>query len=315
MRKSNLQKQNITLDILQINQVNKLYDQHQVLKDVSISIHEGTVFGLLGPNGAGKTTLIRLITGILKPDSGKIVYRGNLLQEKDINRFGYLPEERGLYKKMPVKEHLVYLARLKEISAKEAGKIADEMLAKFSLSDWKNKNIENLSKGMQQKVQFIATIIHKPDLVILDEPFSGFDPVNAILIKEEIFRLRQNGTTIIYSTHRMETVEEMCDKIAMINKAQIIMEGKPGEIRKSYHKNTYKLEARGMLENLSEKFTILDKGRTNTNSYTYTIKLSDDIGVNDLLSQVMNKTQIVSFSEDLPGMNDIFISKIKEQNE
>ncbi|WMJ75434.1 ATP-binding cassette domain-containing protein [Cytophagaceae bacterium ABcell3] len=294
--------------MLTINHINKSFGNLHVLNDVSLKICQGGIFGLLGPNGAGKTTLIRLITKILLPDSGNIRYKDNELKDEDVNRFGYLPEERGLYKKMQVQEHLVYLARLKGMSGKDAKKKSLEMLDKFGLTPWAKKNIENLSKGMQQKVQFIATVLHEPDLIILDEPFSGFDPVNAITIKEEIFELQKKGATIIYSTHRMETVEEMCDHIALINKSRIILEGEPEKIRKTYRQNIFALETD---KKPDMHLDILEEEISKTGTWKGRVRWADT-SPNHLLHEIMKSATVLAFNEELPGIHEIFIRSVKE---
>src|SRR5688572_20254692 len=232
-------------DILNINKVSKRYSNHQALKDVSISVPEKTVFGLLGPNGAGKTSLIRIINQITGPDSGEILFKGRKLAPDHVENIGYLPEERGLYKKMSVGDQVLYLARLKGLSKWDANKRLKVWFEKFEMQGWWKKKIEELSKGMQQKVQFIVTVIHEPELLILDEPFSGFDPINAQLIKNEILELRKNGATIIFSTHNMGSVEELCDNIALINKAEKILDGSVRDIRKTHRTNTYRVGFKG----------------------------------------------------------------------
>ena len=224
-------------DILQIMHVSKRYSNHQALKDVSLSVPEKSVFGLLGPNGAGKTSLIRIINQITGPDSGEVFFKGEKLQQKHVERIGYLPEERGLYKKMTVGDQVLYLARLKGLSKQEAKKRLTLWFEKFEMQSWWKKKVEELSKGMQQKVQFIVTVIHEPELLILDEPFSGFDPINAQLIKNEILDLRKKGATVIFSTHNMGSVEELCDNIALINKSEKILDGTVKEIRKANRTN------------------------------------------------------------------------------
>jgi ABC-2 type transport system ATP-binding protein len=233
------------MDIFSANEVVKRYDKHTALDGVSITVKKNSIFGLLGPNGAGKTSLIRIINQITGPDSGELYFNGERLQQHHIERIGYLPEERGLYKKMEVGEQALYLARLKGLSRNEAIKRLKYWFEKFEITSWWNKKIEELSKGMQQKVQFIVTILHEPELLILDEPFSGFDPINANLIKNEILELKQKGTSIIFSTHNMASVEELCDDIALINRSKKILEGSVKDIRKEYRTNTYRVEFTG----------------------------------------------------------------------
>lgn len=230
-----------TMNIIEIHEVSKFYAAHTALDHLSLNVPKGSVFGLLGPNGAGKTSLIRIINQITAPDTGYILFDQQPLHSNDVRRIGYLPEERGLYKKMQVFDQLMYFARLKGMNKDEARKIIDFWLEKFEAMDWKKKKIEELSKGMQQKIQFIITVLHQPDLLILDEPFTGFDPKNTQLIKEEILRLRENGTTIILSTHRMESVEEICDRVAMINRSKLVVEGSVQEIRNSLKENIYEI--------------------------------------------------------------------------
>ena len=229
------------MNILETKEVSKSYSSHKVLDKVSIRIKEGEIFGLLGPNGAGKTTLIRMINQITAPDEGEILFFGNKLKREDIKNIGYLPEERGLYKKMKVGEQAIYLAELKGLSKKEAKKRLEYWFERFEIGDWWNKRIEELSKGMAQKIQFITTILHEPKLLIFDEPFSGFDPLNANLLKNEILNLREKGATIIFSTHNMESVEEICDSIALINKSKKILEGNVYEIKEKFKKNIFEI--------------------------------------------------------------------------
>src|SRR6218665_1862481 len=232
-------------DMLQINHVSKRYSNHVALNDVSLSVPERSVFGVVGPNGAGKTSLIRIINQITGPDSGEVIFKGEKLQPGHVERIGYLPEERGLYKKMTVGDQVLYLARLKGLSKAEAKKRLMYWFEKFEMQGWWKKKIEELSKGMQQKVQFIVTVIHQPELLILDEPFSGFDPINAQLIKNESLELRKNGATVIFSTHNMGSVEELCDNIALINRSEKILDGSVKEIRKTYRTNTFKISFKG----------------------------------------------------------------------
>jgi len=235
------------LEILQISNIEKTYESKKALKDFSLNVPKQSILGLLGPNGAGKTTLIRIITQIIAPDKGEIFFKGKKLSSKHTSAIGYLPEERGLYKKMKVGEQLIYIAGLKEIPYGKAKELVGFFLDKFDLRNWEKRNVEELSKGMQQKVQFIASVIHQPELLILDEPFSGFDPINSQLLKEEIINLRAQGSTIIYSTHRMETVEDLCDNITLINNGEKLLGGSIAEVKKKYSSNLFSLRGKGAL--------------------------------------------------------------------
>jgi ABC-2 type transport system ATP-binding protein len=303
------------LDILVVDKVSKSYAQHQALKEVSLNVPKQSIFGLLGPNGAGKTTLIRIITQIIDADRGEIFVNGEKLNPHHIGVIGYLPEERGLYKKMKIGEQLLYLAQLKGMKASEARQKAKHWLDKLGLMEWVNKNVEDLSKGMQQKVQFISTVMHEPELIILDEPFSGFDPINANLIKDEILKLREKGCTIIFSTHRMESVEELCDHIALINKSQKILDGSKKEIKEAYKSNTFLVEyASGNLSALPETFNLLNEETQAEGLKKATIQIQNDLKPNALLQQLIGMVEVHSFVEKIPSINDIFISKVQEGN-
>jgi ABC-2 type transport system ATP-binding protein len=300
------------LSLLQIENIHKAYSDHKALSGVSLEIPEKSIFGLLGPNGAGKTTLIRIITMIIEQDQGHISLKGEKMNPELVRKIGYLPEERGLYKKMKVGEQLLYLARLKGLNRSEAVKRIKIWLEKLELSDWWNKTIEDLSKGMAQKVQFIATVLHEPDLLILDEPFSGFDPVNADIIKNEILELREKGATIIFSTHRMESVEELCDHIALINQSEKILDGKKRDIKEKYRDGTYMVEYTGDLTG-NTAFELISSETTErglTNSIVKT-SLKDP---NELLKSLLSKVEIHSFVERVPSVNEIFISQVKGGN-
>src|ERR1035437_2262838 len=303
------------MDIFQANNVVKEFVGHVALSSVSITVKEASIFGLLGPNGAGKTTLIRIINQITAPDSGQIFFGGEKLSPKHTEQIGYLPEERGLFKKMEVGEQCVYLAQLKGLSKKGATKKLKEWFEKFEMQDWWKKKTEELSKGMQQKVQFVVTVLHEPKVLILDEPFSGFDPINASLIKNEIIRLKNNGTTILLSTHNMSSVEELCDNIALINKAKVILHGSVREIRQQHKANTYEIEFTGNLmtftKALFKDFALLEKQEEGQHCKA-TVKLLYDKTPNDLLSTILPYVQVQSFKEILPSMNDIFISKVQQ---
>ena len=305
-------------DILQIHSVSKKYSNHVALNNVSIHIPEKSIFGLLGPNGAGKTSLIRIINQITGPDTGEIIFKGQKLNPSHIENIGYLPEERGLYKKMTVGDQVLYLAQLKGMSRSEAIKRLKYWFEKFEMQAWWKKKVEELSKGMQQKVQFIVTIIHNPELLILDEPFSGFDPINAQLIKNEILELKKNGATVIFSTHNMGSVEELCDTIALINKSEKILDGSVKDIRKTFRSNTYKLSFKGNMMGFSNALwtgaEILEK-ETETEIHTVVLKLLNNVSANQVLQSVLPTSEILSFNELIPSMNDIFIMKVNEGNQ
>ena len=296
-------------EIIQIKNLKKSFENHEALKGVSLDIHKGVIFGLLGPNGAGKTTLIRNLTQIYRPDSGEIFFNGEKLQPKHIANIGYMPEERGLYKKMKIGEQLIYLARLKGLSVKDAKDKVNKWMDHFDIQSWKNKKTEDLSKGMQQKVQFIATILHEPDLLILDEPYSGLDPINANLIKDEMLKLRDQGSTIIFSTHRMESIEELCEEIALINNGEIILQGKVKEIKEENKQNIYQIQLGKESvwdTKLNNKYAANQVGEN-----TYQIYLQQH-NTNELLKEVMaSGATIVGFNETLPTINEIFIQKVK----
>ncbi|WP_114781656.1 ABC transporter ATP-binding protein [Botryobacter ruber] len=301
------------MSILKIENVSKHYANHTALDNVSFDIPAGCIFGLLGPNGAGKTSLIRIITQITGADSGKIYFKDQPLKPDHIKDMGYLPEERGLYKKMKVGEQLLYLAQLKGLSKSEATDRIKVWVDRFEIRDWLYKNIEDLSKGMQQKVQFMATVLHEPSLVILDEPFSGFDPINANLIKDEILRLRDNGATIIFSTHRMESVEELCDYIALINRSQKVLDGPVKEVKDAYKTDTYQVIGNGMLLVTSPDYQVLEQHDSH-GVFRASIKLLNDTKPNDLLRYLIERVEVHSFIELVPSINDIFIQKVKESH-
>jgi ABC-2 type transport system ATP-binding protein len=304
--------------ILQVNGVSKKYSNHVALNNISLNISEKSVFGLLGPNGAGKTSLIRIINQITGPDTGEILFKGEKLNPKHISQIGYLPEERGLYKKMPVGEQVLYLARLKGLSKAEAQKRLAYWFEKFEMQGWWKKKIEELSKGMQQKVQFIVTVLHEPELLILDEPFSGFDPINAQLIRNEILDLRKKGATIIFSTHNMGSVEELCDHIALLNKSEKILDGSVADIRSAFRTNTYKVVFKGDVLGFTNALwtgaEILEK-QSEKNIHTLTLRLLNNLSSSQLLQAVLPICEIISFNEIVPGMNDIFIKKVNEGNQ
>ncbi|MFA9371196.1 MAG: ABC transporter ATP-binding protein [Labilibaculum antarcticum] len=293
----------------------KQYAGHKALNKVSISVPKGSIFGLLGPNGAGKTTLIRIINQITGPDSGAIFFDGKPLVPNDTTRIGYLPEERGLYKKMKIGEQAVYLAQLKGMSQKEATKKLKVWFDKFDILQWWDNKVEELSKGMQQKIQFIVTVLHEPELLIFDEPFSGFDPINANLLKKEILELREKGATIIFSTHNMGSVEEICDHIALINKSEKILDGPVDQIKKKYRTNTYQVTYTGEFDKLEKilnsDFEIIEKNKS-IEYNTLKIRLNNGATSNELLEQLLPYLNIISYSEIIPSMNDIFIRVVNE---
>ena len=302
------------MSLLKVENIIKTYSEHRALNDVSMEIPQGCIFGLLGPNGAGKTTLIRIINQIIEADSGAIFFDGTPLNLHHIREIGYLPEERGLYKKMKVGEQLIYLGQLRGLSYKEASKRAKAWCEKLDIRQWWGKKIEDLSKGMAQKIQFIATVMHEPKLIILDEPFSGFDPVNANLIKDEILELRDKGSTIIFSTHRMESVEQLCDHIAMINKSQKILDGSKQDVKEQYRDGTYYVEYRSGEMKSGAGFEVLNTEDVGRGLQKSLIQYKADGNPNELLQQLIGQAEIHSFVERIPSMNDIFISLVKGEN-
>jgi len=299
------------MNILSLQNVRKTYDKHVAVDNVSFEMPTGCVFGMLGPNGAGKTSLIRIITTITRADSGVVLFNGEKLNNNHPSQIGYMPEERGLYKKMKVGEHLLYLARLKGLSKADANREIRSWFEKFGIEDWWDKKVEELSKGMQQKIQFISTIVHKPGLLILDEPFSGLDPINTNLIKDEIDELHRNGTSIIFSTHRMEQVEEVCEFIVLINQGKNVLEGSVRDIKNNYKDNLFKIEYTGSLptEALSQTKIIQQ------NDNAITVQLSPGEDSNALLRHLIQRdVHINSFNEILPTLNEIFIKKVETTN-
>ena len=292
--------------MLQISQLNKSYENHRALTDVNLSVPKGVIFGLLGPNGAGKTTLIRIINQIIEQDSGTVELDGKPLSPEDIKKIGYLPEERGLYKKMKVWDQLIYFARLKGLSQNEAKLQIKNWLEKLDIASWRDKKIEDLSKGMAQKVQFISTVIHRPSLLILDEPFSGFDPVNAEIIKNEILELREKGTTVILSTHRMESVELLCDQVAMINRSRKILDGTIREVKSSFRPEVFQISLRRLKQDLPQEWTAKEQDGT----WEFTLPLSGKMP-NQLLVELMEYGEVMEFREQIPSMEEIFIHQVK----
>ena len=304
-------------NILSIDSVSKHYGNFTALNDVSMNIREGSIFGLLGPNGAGKTTLIRIINQITNPDSGKVLFNNSPLELKHIRDIGYLPEERGLYPKMKIGEQAVYLAQLKGLDSSTAKSELNKWFEKFEISDWWDKKVTELSKGMAQKVQFIVTVLHKPKLLIFDEPFSGFDPINANLIKDEILQLRNNGATIIFSTHRMESVEELCEDIALINKSNKILDGNLDDIKRKFKSNTYEVGVNSsnldlLNKELESKYDLISPSfKTIGDNLKLNVKLKDNQNSEDLLKLLNQNSRVIHFKEVIPSANDIFINSIE----
>ncbi len=286
----------------------KQFGNYTALNHVNLEIPEESIFGLLGPNGAGKTTLMRIINQIIAPDSGSLIFDGNKLKREDIAKIGYLPEERGLYKKMKVGEQALYLAKLKGMSHKEAIEKLKYWFEKLEILHWWNKKVEELSKGMAQKIQFVVTVIHEPKLLIFDEPFAGFDPINAAIIRKEILELSKNGTSIIFSTHRMESVEEICDNIALINNGETILEGAIEKIKNDFRNNTFWVAIKTDNLTLAENFEIISKEMEE-----YQIQIKDNSSSNDLLKALLQNGEIISFEEKIPTMEDIFIKAVKNE--
>lgn len=300
---------------LEVRHAVKRYATHTALNDVSISVPRGKVFGLLGPNGAGKTTLIRIINRITAPDSGEVRFDGHPLQPDDVMQIGYLPEERGLYKKMKVGEQAIYLARLKGLSNMEATQRLRHWFEKFDIMPWWNKKLEELSKGMQQKVQFIITVVHEPPLLIFDEPFSGFDPINAGILKREILRLRDQGATVIFSTHNMGSVEELCDEITLINKSHNILSGNVRDIREAFGNNTYELGFVGSPESLTAlPFAAELAGLSPEGTSLATVSLPTPADVRAFLGAANQAVQVASFRRMLPSMDNIFVQAVEASN-
>lgn len=302
------------MDLLTAEHVTKRYAGHTALDDVSLAIPQGSVYGLLGPNGAGKTTLIRIINRITAPDSGRVLFAGREIAPEDIYRIGYLPEERGLYKKMKVGEQAVFFARLKGLSRREAVARLKQWFVRFGIEGWWDKKVEELSKGMAQKVQFIVTVLHEPELLIFDEPFSGFDPINANLLKEEILRLRDKGATIIFSTHNMSSVEEICDHITLINRSHNILSGRVDDIRRRHGANIFEILYRGdeqeLRRALAGRCEMLDGSQSQSLYRSLKIHVERDADVRGVIEEVNRAVELRSFQEIIPSMNDIFIRAV-----
>lgn len=305
--------------LIEINKVSKTYGTYKALNNISIKVPRQSIYGLLGPNGAGKTTLIRMLNQITAPDEGEIIFDGEKLNRSHISQIGYLPEERGLYKSMKVGEQAIYLAQLKGVSEKEAEKRLKQWFKKFDILSWWDKKVEELSKGMQQKIQFIVTVIHNPKLLIFDEPFSGFDPINVNLLKKEILELRDKGATIIFSTHNMASVEELCDNIMLINKGNKILEGSVYQIKQDFKDNSFEVVLKlsdsqtfsfSDFESLPEGFTLINSKTDSNGEMTLNVKAENDINPNILINYLSEKGTIISYRELLPSMNEIFINKV-----
>lgn len=298
------------MKVLEVQSVSKSYSNHKALNDVSLAVEEGQIFGLLGPNGAGKTSLIRIINQITMPDEGTVLFNGLKLNNSHIAQIGYLPEERGLYKTMKVGEQALYLAQLKGLSEKEAKKALKIWFEKFDIIPWWDKKVEELSKGMAQKIQFITTVLHQPKLLIFDEPFSGFDPINANIIKDEILQLKENGTSIIFSTHRMESVEELCDHIALIDKSKKILDGPINEIKEKYKQQIYMVDFSSnkldFLNTLPDHLKLIS-----TNKAGAEIQIQNDSNSSDLLRFLLDRSDIKGFKEKIPSVNEIFIRTVQ----
>lgn len=303
-------------NLIEINNVSKTYGNYKAINNISIKVPKQSIYGLLGPNGAGKTTLIRMLNQITAPDEGEIIFNGEKLNRKHISDIGYLPEERGLYKTMKVGEQAIYLAQLKGMDQREAEKRIKIWFKKFGITDWWNKKVEELSKGMQQKIQFIVTVIHEPQLLIFDEPFSGFDPINVNLLKKEILELRDKGATIIFSTHNMASVEELCDNIMLINKGEKILEGSVYQIKQQFKDNNFEVIIKSDKEtfDLPEEFSILSQNIDDNGYITLIISIDKEVNSNTLIKHLAEKGTIISYRELLPSVNDIFIKQIEERS-
>ncbi len=304
-------------NLIQVNSVTKDFTGHRALEDVTISIPKQSIFGLLGPNGAGKTTLIRIINTIIGPDKGEVFFENKKMRPELVNKIGYLPEERGLYKKMEVGEQALYLAQLKGLKKNYAKKLLIDWFDKYELLPWWDKKVEALSKGMQQKLQFITTVLHKPELLIFDEPFSGFDPINVNMLKDEILNLKKQGATVIFSTHNMESVEELCDHIALINKSKNVLDGNVNDIKSNYSKQIFKVEITNLtssIDNINNNTFELLSHSPKKNLVEAIIKINkNNVPTNELLKELVQLGNIISFNEVLPSMNEIFIKTVSEK--
>ena len=304
------------MDLLKIENVTKRYSAHTALDDVSLSVPRGSIYGLLGPNGAGKTTLIRAINRITLPDAGRVIFDGHQITDQDIYQIGYLPEERGLYKKMKVGEQAIFFAQLKGLSRREAIARLKEWFVRMGIESWWNRKVEDLSKGMAQKVQFITTVLHEPKLLIFDEPFSGFDPINANMLKQEILRLRDKGATVIFSTHNMSSVEEICDHITLINKSRNILSGSVDEVRRRFGENVFEVTYSGQADTFEQAMQpvaeMLSSSAVADSPYTCSrIRIKDTASVRDSITVANEAVELRSFREVIPSMNDIFIRAVE----
>lgn len=303
------------MNLITADEVVKDFSGHRALNKVSLEVPEGSIYGLLGPNGAGKTTLLRIINQITAPDQGTVLFRGQPISAEHRSQIGYLPEERGLYKKMKVGEQALYLAQLKGLSRQDANKRLKYWFEKFEIGSWWDKKVEELSKGMAQKIQFITTVLHEPELLIFDEPFSGFDPINVNLLKNEILQMRENGATIIFSTHNMASVEELCNNITLINQSEVVLQGEIKKLKEMYRANKYRVLFKGEPEKLSggleTGFELLQMDE-NARGQEATIRVTRDGGSNELLKNLVQITEVKAFHEILPDMNDIFIQVVKK---
>jgi len=302
--------------MLQTQNIVKQYAGHRALDQVSVNVPEGCIYGLLGPNGAGKTTLIRIVNQIIAPDSGQVLLKGKPITPGDVRHIGYLPEERGLYKKMKVGEQALYLAQLKGMTQKEARRRIEYWFDRLEIDGWWNRKVEELSKGMQQKVQFVTTVVHDPKLLIFDEPFSGFDPVNAALLKREILELKRNGATIMLSTHNMNSVEELCDEITLIDQSKVVLQGKVDEIRNQFRSNIFRIivKEENFEANTDESFSVL-QSTSKSGKLEVLLQKQEDVSVQQLIRVLIERYEIIAFEEELPGMEDIFIQVVNHPNE
>ena len=298
--------------MLSVRNITKSYVDHKALDNVSLDIRKGSIFGLLGPNGAGKTSMIRIINQIINQDEGEIFIDEKKITYDDVRKIGYMPEERGLYKKMKVGDFLLFMGKLKGLSRDKCIDSAADWFENLEVSNWWKKNIEDLSKGMSQKVQFISTVIHNPDLIILDEPFSGFDPVNANLVKKNLLRLKEEGKTIIFSTHRLESVDELCDHLAMINNSKKILDGNTDEIKMNAKSDTYILKHDKKIEANDQLFHVISQNKLSRNVYESELSLKKGKSYRNMFSEISKDIEIISFEQKVPNMNDIFIMKVEE---
>ena len=298
--------------MLSVRNITKSYVDHKALDNVSLDIRKGSIFGLLGPNGAGKTSMIRIINQIINQDEGEIFIDEKKITYDDVRKIGYMPEERGLYKKMKVGDFLLFMGKLKGLSRDKCIDSAADWFENLEVSNWWKKNIEDLSKGMSQKVQFISTVIHNPDLIILDEPFSGFDPVNANLVKKNLLRLKEEGKTIIFSTHRLESVDELCDHLAMINNSRKILDGNTDEIKMNAKSDTYILKHDKKIESNAQLFDVISQNKLSRNVYESELSLKKGKSYRNMFSEISKDIEIISFEQKVPNMNDIFIMKVEE---